>query len=104
MTPAAVRSTDLKDLGISGEDYLTFVVFRDGSESEYCTRFRPLAYTSQGGRVVTICGREFAKEWRERPHIAYATIIHEALHTLGFGENPPTAQAITQQVLRKCAR
>jgi hypothetical protein len=58
----------------------------------------------QGSRVVTICGREFAKEWRERPHIAYATIIHEALHTLGLGENPPTAQVITQQVLRKCAR
>ena len=94
----------LEDLGISGDRYLAFVVFRDGGDSDYCTRFSLLAFTSQSSRVVTVCGRQFAKEWRQRPHVAYATIIHEALHTLGLGENPPSSAAITQRVLAKCDR
>ena len=30
-------------------------------------------------------------------------VIHEMLHTLGLGENPPTSQEITQRVKRQCA-
>jgi hypothetical protein len=29
-------------------------------------------------------------------------VIHEFLHTLGLGENPPTSQAITQRVAIRC--
>ena len=29
-------------------------------------------------------------------------MIHEFLHTLGLGENPPTSQAITEQVEFRC--
>ena len=30
------------------------------------------------------------------------TIIHEMLHSLGLGENPPESVAITAQVLKRC--
>ena len=33
---------------------------------------------------------------------AVATLIHEALHTLGLGENPPSSTEITERVLRRC--
>jgi len=29
-------------------------------------------------------------------------MIHEALHTLGLGENPPTSAEITERVLARC--
>ena len=34
--------------------------------------------------------------------LARAVIIHEALHSLGLGENPPSSQAITARVLNRC--
>ena len=33
-----------------------------------------------------------------------ATLIHEALHTLGLGENPPTSREITSRVVSRCHR
>jgi hypothetical protein len=29
-------------------------------------------------------------------------IIHEMLHTLGLGENPPSSREITQRVTERC--
>ena len=29
-------------------------------------------------------------------------MIHEFLHTLGLGENPPTSQEITERVSNRC--
>jgi hypothetical protein len=33
---------------------------------------------------------------------ARAMLIHEMLHTLGLGENPPTTFEVTDQVRRRC--
>ena len=94
----------LADLGISGERYLQFVIFRDAGGSEYCEQNRPLAFTHRGSRIVFVCGRDFAKAWRQTPERATAAMIHEMLHTLGLGENPPSSLAITGQVLKRCGR
>jgi hypothetical protein len=29
-------------------------------------------------------------------------VLHETLHTLGLGENPPDSRAITRQVTARC--
>jgi hypothetical protein len=29
-------------------------------------------------------------------------VVHELLHSLGLGENPPTSREITAQVLKRC--
>jgi hypothetical protein len=31
-------------------------------------------------------------------------VIHEALHTLGLGENPPTSTEITSRIAARCQR
>lgn len=31
-------------------------------------------------------------------------IIHEMLHSLGLGENPPTSDEITKRVVQRCGR
>jgi hypothetical protein len=39
---------------------------------------------------------------RSRPYEAEVCLIHDMLHTLGLGENPPTSSEITQRVKRRC--
>ena len=38
----------------------------------------------------------------KNPTLAEAMVIHEMLHTLGLGENPPTTFEITDRVLSRC--
>jgi hypothetical protein len=33
-----------------------------------------------------------------------AVIIHEMLHSLGLGENPPSSKEITLRVMQRCWR
>ena len=33
---------------------------------------------------------------------AEAALIHESLHSLGLGENPPTSSEITSRVISRC--
>lgn len=33
---------------------------------------------------------------------AEAIVIHEMLHSLGLGENPPTSDYITSRVMERC--
>jgi len=38
----------------------------------------------------------------KNPSLTEAFLIHEELHSLGLGENPPSPKAITGRVLAKC--
>jgi hypothetical protein len=55
-----------------------------------------------GSRVVQVCGRRFGAVARRNPRLAEASVIHEMLHSLGLGENPPDPQVITGRVLDLC--
>jgi hypothetical protein len=94
----------LADLHVTCEHYLSWIAFRDGSSLRRCTAGSTLAVTAPGSRVVFVCGRTFRRTWAEDPTLATAAIIHEALHTLGLGENPPTSQFITERVLALCGK
>ena len=91
----------LDALGMKGPDYLDVVVFLDGTGERRC-QDGALAFTEPGARTVYVCGRRFWRVWNESPRYAQAALIHEALHTLGLGENPPSSAAITQTVLATC--
>jgi len=39
---------------------------------------------------------------RNDPAYAEMILIHELLHTLGLGENPPTSLEITARVTERC--
>jgi hypothetical protein len=78
-------------------------VFFDGSTEPRC-HAGALAFTTPGARVVYVCGLRFWRQWTERPHYTEAAVIHEALHTLGLGEDPPSSEQITQEVLAYCYR
>lgn len=77
--------------------------FVDGDDTPQC-RNHPatVAYTAVGAHVIRICGARFAERFTRETTAAEVLIIHELLHTLGLGEDPPTSADITKQVTKRC--
>lgn len=88
--------------GVDAPTYLTLLLFRDGSGAKACANEMTFAVTTPGGRAVFVCGRRFERVWRESAARAQAMMIHEMLHTLGLGENPPPSHTITERILTLC--
>jgi hypothetical protein len=91
----------LGDLDLDAPDYARSVLFYDGANETPCLRPRVYAFTVPGSRVVRTCpslGRLAASDPRE----AEAVVIHELLHTLGLGEDPPASEDITAAVEVRC--
>jgi hypothetical protein len=91
----------LDALGIRPEDFLESLVFVDGSEEPLC-RTGPSAFTTTpGSRVIRVCP-SFVQVCLRNSRRSAVLIIHESLHALGLGENPPTSSAITNRVEQRC--
>jgi hypothetical protein len=88
--------------GLSGPDYLARVFFYDAPAS-LCGSSN-LVITTPGSRAVLVCGPRFVREMAKNSPHAEATIIHEMLHSLGLGENPPSSDDITSRVRARCGR
>jgi hypothetical protein len=93
----------LDAFGVSAPDYLSLIVFADGSGRRSCQGTDIMAVTTPGSRVVYVCGRHFAQAQRRSPARAEVVVLHEALHTLGLGENPPDNLEISRRVAERCA-
>jgi len=89
--------------GVPG--YVSTLTYRPGAEDGPCRNSSVAAYTSRGSSVVYVCKKRFLRLQASREQNLPATIlIHEALHTLGLGENPPTTEEITARVEARCGR
>jgi hypothetical protein len=88
--------------GVSAPAYLGRLVFTDGFGHRSCRGGDALALTSPGSRVVYVCGPRFQKAQARSAEAAERVVLHEALHTLGLGENPPHSLEITRQVEARC--
>ena len=95
---------NLAAIGQSVPSYLGFVLFYDGRATKSCADHQVLAWTTPGSRAVFICWDQFAARQRANNGYAANILIHETLHTLGLGENPPDARQITAQVIARCGR
>jgi len=89
--------------GESGQEHLERLFFYDGSRGDLCTGRGAAAMTQPGSHVVFICPAGFGEISRE-PQKARVIVIHELLHTLGLGEDPPSGQEITARVQERCWR
>jgi hypothetical protein len=94
-------SERLEALGMDAQSYLPFVLFFDGTSDLSC-RTGVVARAVPGSRAVRLCGEELKRIWRQDQSYTVATLLHEMLHTLGLGENPPSSKAITRRVLDRC--
>ena len=86
--------------GWSAPEFLDHLYFYDGTEAG-CGAQR-LAYTVPGYRVVWVCSSRFRDVYQRNTSLAEVAVLHEALHCLGLGENPPTPQQINAMVQAAC--
>ena len=94
----------LDGYGVSASTYLTsWEQFNNGTNTNLCTSSGssfPI-YTSQGSRAIWVCS-QFVALQRGTPGYAAVLMIHEELHSLGLGENPPSSGEITSAVQDAC--
>jgi hypothetical protein len=92
----------LSRAGRTGAEHLGSLLFYDGDGQGRCRTSRTLAFTWTGSSVVFVCPQQFVAAARRDPILADAALIHESLHSLGLGENPPTSSDITARVISRC--
>ena len=78
--------------------------FVDSPFARQCRTGNVLAFTFPGSQVVHICSWKFRSGSLRRSARTQIIMIHEFLHSLGLGENPPTSRDITNQVAARCGR
>ena len=98
----------LDGLGLTATGYLRRVPFVDGSGIRSC-RPEGVLMVARPGRVpVYVCPAgsvsRLSRHATRHPFRAELALIHEMLHTLGLGEDPPSSEEITRRVERRCGR
>lgn len=93
---------NLDALGQTPERYLDMLIFYDAAGSGRCGNPNILAMTSPGNRAIFVCAAQFARKGLTDRRQTEMILIHETLHTLGLGENPPTSREITARVMERC--
>jgi hypothetical protein len=91
----------LDALGQTPAEYLGSVRFLNGEVQPLCRRSTVKMVTTGKSQYVYVCP-QFREYQERRPEVAPILVIHEALHTLGLGENPPTSMEITGRILARC--
>lgn len=91
----------LQGLGMTPSELLESLVFIDGSWDGVCRKGRAALTTTPGSRVIHVCPGFALLQSREPDRSAYF-VIHESLHALGLGEDPPSSREITRRVERRC--
>jgi hypothetical protein len=88
--------------GQSPAELLTRLSFVEGNDTILCRADqRVAAFTTRGSRVIHVCGSRFL-QFSGNTKGGEIVLIHELLHSLGLGENPPNSSWITTAVLKRC--
>lgn len=96
-------ASQLSSVATDMDAYLRMITFVDGTREQRCDS-GALLFTAPGSRVVRVCSDQLKRIAPLKPEYVVATFIHEILHTLGLGENPPSSSQITTRVLSRCER
>ena len=81
-------------LGDTPRSYLARLTFREAFDRR-CQDSVTLAFTYLESREVFVCGTQFWQAYQRNSSYVEALIIHEMMHTLGLGENPPSSLEIS---------
>jgi hypothetical protein len=96
-------STRLRAFDVSADAYLAMLPFLDGRGRPGCADGQSELRTVVGEARVFVC-QPFLRTVNRERLAAEVYVIHEMLHTLGLGENPPTSGEIAYRVRIRCAR
>jgi hypothetical protein len=82
---------------------LAGLYFVNGDNTSLCRTGQAVAaFTAPGSQVIHICSQRFL-DFAVKTKGGEIVLIHELLHSLGLGENPPTSSGITDAVLKRCS-
>jgi hypothetical protein len=95
-------STSLVATGKPPADAFASLRFFDARGARQCRSSGTLAFTRTRSWFIRVCGEQFKHAFQTNRTATEIIVIHEFLHALGLGENPPTSQAITEQVNVRC--
>ena len=94
------------DLAMSGQraaDALVALYFVAADSLPQCrTNEATATFTQPYGRLVYVCTERFVNSFARRTAGGELLLIHELMHTLGLGENPPSSAQISEAVMRYC--
>jgi hypothetical protein len=82
-------------------EYVRSLPFVDGLGESRCHSGRVMLAAVPNVPRVFVCPG-FSRLHRDDPRLATSLVIHEVLHTLGLGENPPSSAEITERVQSRC--
>jgi hypothetical protein len=91
---------NLAATGLTLSSFVSRLYATEGDRERGCAKDVTRAFTAPGSRVIFVCSSHF--DQKTAIVDAQMTIIHEILHTLGLGENPPSSLQITRQVTARC--
>ena len=83
---------------IGPQELVQSLLFVDGHRATACQNGGSVLITTPGSLLIRVCPG-FAQL---SSRLSASLIIHEALHALGLGENPPSSRDITYRVNRRC--
>ena len=91
---------ELDRKGIGPREFLETLVFTDGSREPVCGLGAAALTTRPSSGLILVCPL-FVRQ-ATRPPRSAIFIIHESLHALGLGENPPSSDEIPRRVEHRC--
>jgi hypothetical protein len=83
------------------DEYFARIALLDGSGLRLCDTGQARLVTTPNAQRIFVC-KSFLEIARSVPYEAEVCLIHDVLHTLGLGENPPTSREITRRVMQRC--
>ena len=92
---------NLEEWAMGPAEYVRIVPFVDGSGERLCQSSKVALVSTPHVPRVVVCPA-FGGVQRSTPGLAECLVIHEVLHTLGLGENPPASAEITRRVEERC--
>ena len=95
-------STRLVTSGKSAAHAFGLLRFLDDRGAPQCRRPETLAFTRTGSSFIRVCGDQFRLAFQRNRTATEIIVIHEFLHALGLGEDPPTSYAITDRASAGC--
>jgi hypothetical protein len=98
LSDGRTAQSELDRRRITPEELLGRLVFADGRQAATCRNGRAYMITTPGSPLIRVCP-SFS---RLGPSDLAVIIIHESLHALGLGENPPTSREVTTRVAQRC--
>ncbi len=94
----------LRASGRTAGEHFASIRFYSGDERVQCRWRETWAWAAVGSDAVFVCRSRFTDLAKKSEKAAANILVHEALHTLGLGENPPSSREVTAAVHEHCGR